>query len=255
MDADPPRDPCQRATKQFTALLFNLESERLQNGCGVGLSAEGCTSTSLGDLLDELATLILDGDCQRAADCAAAVNEGTAVVESLDSPGEVASASDGPEPIASATGSARFGKPTIDTPKGPDDAAHPPVEAAEPAPTPLVAWDAETPNAADPEPSAPLDEDPLEAVQRHLAVVANASAAEETRAVSTDALLTALSGGYEPEVLIQIVKGLLGRVDVAYESLLAEHLRDIRDEAADFGKEDLAKEAERLLKRIANDEE
>ena len=39
-------------------------------------------------------------------------------------------------------------------------------------------------------------------------------------------------------------------MDVAYESLLAEHLRDIRDEAEAFGKEDLAKEAEKLLKRL-----
>ena len=43
--------------------------------------------------------------------------------------------------------------------------------------------------------SAPVDEDPLAAIERHLASVANAMVSEEDRLVSQDALLTALSGG------------------------------------------------------------
>ncbi len=81
-------------------------------------------------------------------------------------------------------------------------------------------------------------------------ILANGSSPQEDLGASTDALLTALSGGYEPEPRLQIVKGLLGQVDVAYESLLAEHLRDIRDEAMDFENEIIAKEAEKLLKRL-----
>jgi plastocyanin len=82
MDAEPQRDPCQRALKHYTALLFNLASGRLHEGCGVDVAASGCLSTDVESLMTELATLILSGDtrdCKRAAACAAAVNEGEAV--------------------------------------------------------------------------------------------------------------------------------------------------------------------------------
>jgi len=78
MDAEPQRDPCQRALKQYTALLFNLGSGRLHEGCGVDVATSGCLSTDVGSLMTELATLLLSGDtadCKRAAVCAAAVNE------------------------------------------------------------------------------------------------------------------------------------------------------------------------------------
>ncbi len=80
--------------------------------------------------------------------------------------------------------------------------------------------------------------------------MANASAPEKARTVSREALLTALGGGYEPEVRLQIVRGLLGRVDVAYNSLLAKYLEDIRLEAQEIGNKKLAKEAIRLLKNL-----
>lgn len=79
MDASPPKDPCEKALKQYTALLFNIASDRLQNFCQVDLVAEGCSATSLGGLVDELAQLLNAGDaasCKVAAACAAAVNEG-----------------------------------------------------------------------------------------------------------------------------------------------------------------------------------
>ena len=118
--------------------------------------------------------------------------------------------------------------------------------------SPLMIWDAGADADTDAvvEPSAPVDDDPVGAIQRHLAVFGNSAAPERARNASTDALLTALSGGFELEVRIQIVRGLLGKVDAAYESLLAEHLRDIRDEAMDFENEIVAKEAEKLLKRL-----
>ena len=79
MDADPPSSKCERAIKQYTALVFNQLSDRVMNSCGVDLSPWGCTSTNVGDLLDELAALINTGDpqnCKLAAECAALVNEG-----------------------------------------------------------------------------------------------------------------------------------------------------------------------------------
>ncbi|MBI4240623.1 MAG: hypothetical protein HY613_02805, partial [Candidatus Rokubacteria bacterium] len=57
-------------------------------------------------------------------------------------------------------------------------------------------------------------------------------------------------GGYEPEVRLRIVRGLLGKVDVSLNSLLAKHLEDIRDEALELGKEELLKEVKRLLKSL-----
>lgn len=75
MDADPPSDPRERAIKQYTALLFNLESDRLQ--CGdIDVSPAGCSSTTVGDLRDEIASLIIGGDYKQAAACAAFANEG-----------------------------------------------------------------------------------------------------------------------------------------------------------------------------------
>lgn len=75
MDADPPRDPAERAIKQYTALLFNVESNRLQ--CGdIDVSLAGCASTNVEDLLDEIAELINAGEFKQAAHCAAFANEG-----------------------------------------------------------------------------------------------------------------------------------------------------------------------------------
>jgi len=76
MDANPPSDKCEQAQKQLTALILNVCSGQVQNSCSVDLSAEGCISTNVGELIDELATLIQGDDCNTANACAAAVNEG-----------------------------------------------------------------------------------------------------------------------------------------------------------------------------------
>ena len=76
-------DKCEKAIKQYTALLFNLRTERLQCACDVNLEAQGCTSDTIGDLLFELEGLIGSDDprdCKIASDCAAAVNEGDGFV-------------------------------------------------------------------------------------------------------------------------------------------------------------------------------
>jgi hypothetical protein len=56
-------------------------------------------------------------------------------------------------------------------------------------------------------------------------------------------------------VRLQIARELLGNVDVAYNSLLAKHLEDIRIEAQETGNEKVAKKAARLLERLEPSEE
>jgi hypothetical protein len=65
---------------RVTALLLNVCSGRISEHCGVDLGAEGCGSDSVGDLIFDLSTLIMNGDCLQATVCAAAVNEGDALV-------------------------------------------------------------------------------------------------------------------------------------------------------------------------------
>ena len=95
----------------------------------------------------------------------------------------------------------------------------------------------------------------VDAIRRHLAVLTNASAPERARRISVDALLTALSGGYELETRVEIATALLETVDDSMRSLLAEHLRDIEDEARDFDRQELAATAGRLLERLGSPEE
>ena len=87
-----------------------------------------------------------------------------------------------------------------------------------------------------------------------MATLARKDASPETKAEAEDALLTALSGGYEPEVRFRVVRALVGTVDAGLHSLLVEHLESIRSEAKDFGKDELAYEAERLLKSLERTE-
>ena len=82
------------------------------------------------------------------------------------------------------------------------------------------------------------------------AVLDSGSASEDAVSESTDMLLTALGGGYEPETRFVIVKELLDHVDMDLRSLLMRHLEDIRDEARDFDKQELADRAEQLLQRL-----
>jgi hypothetical protein len=81
LDANPANDPCEKALKQLTALILNVCSGRLTNGCEVDVSGEGGSSTNVGDLIMEVAALIDDGSCQQAADLAAAINEGWGLMQ------------------------------------------------------------------------------------------------------------------------------------------------------------------------------
>jgi hypothetical protein len=76
IDAEPPSDKCEKAKKQYTALLFNLTSGRLSGSCEVELA---CGVSDLTTMLDTLAGLINSQDqemCNQAASCAAALNGG-----------------------------------------------------------------------------------------------------------------------------------------------------------------------------------
>jgi outer membrane protein assembly factor BamB len=274
MDAVPPSDPCERALKQYTALLLNLESGRLGEGCEIDLAA-GCVSTNIGDLVDELAALINSQDsdsCKLAADCAGTVNEG----EGIQIP--AASAQSGPASVSLAipTDTTKSTSPRQTVRGGgsaaiagssssaaTSEAAAEAVDADGPTPS----WILSVPDASRVAPSETAEtdrsaEEPAtetadarRAIDRHLSVLANASAPERARRVSEDALLTALGGGYEPDVRLQIARELLGNVDVAYNSLLAKHLEDIRIEAQETGNEKVAKKAARLLERLEPSEE
>jgi hypothetical protein len=102
LDADPANDKCEKALKQLAAVMANLCSDRLGDGCEIDVSAEGCTSTTVGDLVDELTMLIDNGDCHTANACAAAVNEGLALVDggAIGDTYEAIDAPDGPKNVA-----------------------------------------------------------------------------------------------------------------------------------------------------------
>jgi hypothetical protein len=286
MDAVPPSDPCERALKQYTALLLNIESDRVQEGCNLDPVVVGCAGTYIGDLVPELAAYINSGDsdfCKLAAACAGTVNENEGIILSLlslpfaptDSAGSRVSLPVGvqepteppsTDPTRPASGQTIYPAepPAADTPSPEPATVSPEVTAViEPTEAPiyglLPAIIPRTPEgsgilAAEDddgrEESLVVTPDPKVAIEHHLAVLADPSARAEDRQVSEDALLKALSGGYGPDVRLQIVRALVAKLDVAYHSLLAKHLEGIRMEAKEFGKEKLAKEAALLLKRL-----
>jgi hypothetical protein len=71
----PPPPTCEeRALRQLAVLVLNVCAGRLQTGCPVAPEEEGCVSTTIGELLREVADLILAGDCRRAAGCAGSLD-------------------------------------------------------------------------------------------------------------------------------------------------------------------------------------
>ena len=269
INADPPNDPCERAMKQYTALLLNRESDRLQDQCEIDLSAEGCSSTNIGDLVNELAGLINSQDpdnCKQAADCAGAVNEGIGIIlpassgvpvssdRGLDTSGDPdpdptrtpVSPAPGLQGRAQARSTSTFQQPEISP--GIDNSLIPsPVWVPTPG--------SEAPEEGDFTEFTPDVEDTLggetrgiKDFERHLAVLTNASSPEKARIVSEQVLLTALGGGYDPQDRLRIIRVLMDEVEVPLHSLLSKHLEDIGNEAEELGMEALEKEAETLLK-------
>jgi hypothetical protein len=224
----------------------------------VDLAEEGCASTDIGSLVDELAALINSGDedaCKTAAACAGAVNEGTALTESL-----VIQATEAEMPLNADLGDldwrlfARGGAGTASSTDVQGDAEGVSAEAPT-APASLVSIPAAPTavEAEEPRKAATVGEDGPITLQRHLAVLANRSAPEKARVASRDALLTALSGGHDLEVRLDIAEALAGSLDPSFSGLLAAHLEDIRAEAVAFGQENLARRAAGLLEGLGAD--
>jgi len=67
--APPPRDCAARAETKLAVLLLNICAARLQTSCPVDASGDGCSATSVGDLLLEIARLMAASDCRRASGC------------------------------------------------------------------------------------------------------------------------------------------------------------------------------------------
>ena len=229
-------------------MLLNRAAERVHGSCTVSLESHGCTSTNIDDLVNELATLINSGDadsCRQAEQCAQLPGLASSNAEGLSQPAQlqqvVAAAISGRVVVGGANSEA----PQLDA------AVDPATTASGTTSVLVVRGEPMTPEDS----TAGMYEADEEAsteksLEYHLAVVSNTSAEESDRDISMDALLTALSGGYEPEMRLRIVKEILDKVDVGLLSLLATHVEEIRAEAGDFGKEDLVTEANRLLRRL-----
>lgn len=68
--SDVPRSCEDRAARKLSVLVLNLCAGRLQTSCPVATDDGACVSTTLGDLVGEIAGSILAGDCRRASGCA-----------------------------------------------------------------------------------------------------------------------------------------------------------------------------------------
>jgi hypothetical protein len=68
--AEPPLDCRERAERTLAVLLLNICAGRLQTTCPAGANAEGCSVTSVGDLLVAISGLLQEGDCWPATGCA-----------------------------------------------------------------------------------------------------------------------------------------------------------------------------------------
>ena len=68
-------NPCVRARSQEAALLYNLTHNYLSEGCEVNLAGYD----NVGDVVEEVASMIAAEDCKAAADLAEAVNSGNAL--------------------------------------------------------------------------------------------------------------------------------------------------------------------------------
>ena len=86
LDADPQNEPCQRAIKQYTALILNIAGGRLGPDCVLDLSRFGeglpTEATAAADLVASLIQAGLAGDpaaCRLAADLADWINTGRAL--------------------------------------------------------------------------------------------------------------------------------------------------------------------------------
>jgi hypothetical protein len=92
-------------------------------------------------------------------------------------------------------------------------------------------------------------------VSRHIDALASDTTPEAVRRDSIHALLNALSEDQDLETRLRIVRVLIGKVEVSINALLVKHLKTIRDEAGEQGREDLERQAVQLLNDLEGNEE
>lgn len=89
---------------------------------------------------------------------------------------------------------------------------------------------------------------PGDAVDRHIQILGDDSLPLQARQDSQEALLTALSVGWDNlETGLRVVRALADNVDVSLYGLLAGHLEEMREEALASGREDLVRDVDQLL--------
>ena len=74
LNPDPHSDPCERARSQLAAVLYNIASDRLDEGC-----VDDNTGNDVGATVDAIESLIAEGtnnSCKTASSLAASINEG-----------------------------------------------------------------------------------------------------------------------------------------------------------------------------------
>ena len=88
-------------------------------------------------------------------------------------------------------------------------------------------------------------------IEQTLAVFFDSGASAASRSDAETDLLGSLSIESDLETRVRIIEGLIrADVDESLHALLEEHLLDIKDEATDLGKDQLAEKAEGLLGRL-----
>ncbi len=284
IDTVPPSEPCEKAKKQYTALLLNLESGRLAPGCGIDPASSSCTSSTIAGLIEEIAALINSGtdqNCKLAASCAGAANENDGILPfsatsspvsstgsgGLETPGGPVETTPDPGSGQIAGGAQAFSAAPEAAPSssetrttGTPEAASEPVYqeggagVGEIFLVTRIIEEAADRKTAQAEPAAEERAAPepgsSRALLMHLSALSSRTSTPEQRRDAENALLTALGGGYEPSIRLQIVEQLIGKIDVAYNSLLARHLEDIRIDARESGDAELARKAGRILERL-----
>ncbi len=74
LNPDPHSDPCKRARSQLAALLYNIDSGRVNEGC-----IDDSTGDKVGETVDAIEDLIDEGtnsSCKDASQLSAGINEG-----------------------------------------------------------------------------------------------------------------------------------------------------------------------------------
>jgi hypothetical protein len=71
----PPPLACgERAAAKVSVLAFNICAGRLQSSCPVESARDGCSATTVGELLREISVLVREGNCRRISGCAGSLD-------------------------------------------------------------------------------------------------------------------------------------------------------------------------------------